>query len=194
MVDRRARRGADGQEPEHEGCPRRAHTPGRPEDRAHRHPGREPVERAVGDSRRGQSWSVGRSAEVPRAIRDPDRTVRRRRRGSTSAAHHPAVHPASHQGRQASAAGSARQDRADRVRQAHQGAGDAVPAGRRPTPRGCRSGTGHEATRPRARRAHAPQADLQSPRPRPQRQFTSRRTFREADPVRRAGHRHPRPG
>ena len=50
---------------------------------------------------------------------------------AAAAPHHPAVHPAPHQGRQATAPRPARQDRTDRVRQAHPRTGDALPAGGR---------------------------------------------------------------
>ena len=115
----------------------------RPEDRADGHTGREPAERAVGHPRCGEPGHPRRARTVPQGLRIADRTgVGSRsvgRRGSPPAEDHRAVHPAPHEGGQAVVARSAGQDRTDRVRQADQGAGDAVPAGRRSTPGRLRS-------------------------------------------------------
>ena len=173
-------------------------TPRRPEDRPHRHARREPAERTVGDPRRREPRHPRWSRTVPQDLRIADRTGHRprsvRRRGSTAPADHRSVHPASHEGRQAAAPRPARQDRADRLREAHQGTGDPVSAGGRPAPARRRAGQGDATSRPGARRPHAPQADLQPPGPRTQGRFTPVGPLGQAHPLRRTRHRPARPG
>ena len=81
------------------------------------------------------------------------------------------------------------QDRADRLGRADPRAGRAVPARRRPAARRRRGDDGHEAPRPRARRAHPAQADLQPPGPRARRRLPPRRPLGQAGPLRRARRR-----
>ena len=139
---RRARRGADGQEPEHQG--RQGGSPA-PAGQKLALTGT-PVE-----NRLSELWAIldacnpgllGSQQTLPRAVRHADRTSQRPRRRRPPAHAHPAVRPAAHQGRPATAARPARQDRTDRLRPAHQGAGHAVPTGRRPTARRRRAAEG----------------------------------------------------
>ena len=155
----------------------------RPEARPHRHARREPARRPVGHPRRRQPRDARQPRAVPPPLRQADRARRRRRRRGPAAAHHAAVRAAPHEGRPLARPRPAGQDRAGRLGRPHPRAGRAVPARRRPAARRCRGDDRDEAPRPRARRAHAAQADLQPPGPRARRRLAPRRPLRASWPA-----------
>ena len=163
----RARRGTGGEEPPH---PRRQG--GAPA------PGRADAARSTGtpvENHLGELWSIldavnpgllGSAKQFNDRYAKPIQREPRRGRHRGAARPDAAVRAPAHEGRQDPAPRAARQDRADRLGHAHQGAGGDVPGGGRPADRGRAGGAGHAPPRARARRADPAEADLQPPRAR----------------------------
>ena len=187
------RRGPARQEPAVAHRPGAARDPGGGAGRAHRHPGREPPHRALGDPRLDDARPARPARDVPPHDRGPGRTRRATRRDRAPRPAGPAVPAAPAQVR------PRRSRRSCRRRPRPTSSSRSPPSRSRSTRRSSREtiaaierGRGHRPPRAGAQAAHRAQADLQPPGAVPRPARAARRPVRQARRVRRAARRHRR--